>query len=256
MRQTFKDGFIPRLCRSFMTGLDGELTWRNLLNHLEKDAEDRYFRLNVQFGGQEPRLDDISAMDKLSHDVSSSKDDEKLTKIKLALLASSLFFELKRAPRFDASGFYICQGEIRVRGDFTKIFIALRQMDTALIEFHKDGVPLGTVEHLTDVCSGCYRFRKKVCFFVRYPAESIAITMTMGKSQRHISGFPQKTAWFTHEQHLTSPFYIEENLGSSGTKCPCLLIDGAKAVGLVKRKLSSIYLPSDRLKKTRTLGSI
>ncbi|TKA60681.1 hypothetical protein B0A55_12855, partial [Friedmanniomyces simplex] len=69
-----------------------------------------YFRLNVQFGAQEPRLDDITAMDKLSRDVNLSKDDEQLTQIKLALLASSFFFELKRAPKFDASGFYICQG--------------------------------------------------------------------------------------------------------------------------------------------------
>ncbi|TKA52200.1 hypothetical protein B0A55_13006, partial [Friedmanniomyces simplex] len=79
----------------------------------EKDAEHRYFRLNVQFGGQEPRLDDIGAMEKLSQDVNLSKNDQQLTEIKLALLASSFFFELKRAPKFDASGFYICQGEIR-----------------------------------------------------------------------------------------------------------------------------------------------
>ncbi|KAK0360036.1 hypothetical protein LTR94_028899, partial [Friedmanniomyces endolithicus] len=113
LRPTFKDGFIPRLCRSFLTSLDGELTWRHLLNHLEKDAEHRYFRLNVQFGDQEPRLDDIGAMEKLSQDVNLSKNDQQLTEIKLALLASSFFFELKRAPKFDASGFYICQGEIR-----------------------------------------------------------------------------------------------------------------------------------------------
>lgn len=117
--------------------------------------------------------------------------------------------------------------------------MALRQMGTAPIEFHKDGAPVGIVEHLTDVCSGCYRFRKKVCFFVRHPTESIAITITMGKSTRHISGFPQTTAWFTHEQQLIGPFYSEENLGLSSQKCPCLSIDGARAVGLVKRKLSS-----------------
>lgn len=97
VRHTFRDGFISRLCRSFMTGLDGELTWRNLLNHLEKDAEHRYFRLNVQFGGQEPRLDDITAMEKLSHDVNTCKDDEQLTQIKLALLRH-LLLRTKAGP--------------------------------------------------------------------------------------------------------------------------------------------------------------
>ncbi|KAK0866001.1 hypothetical protein LTR87_015181 [Friedmanniomyces endolithicus] len=256
LRPTFEDGFIPRLCRSFLTSLDGELTWRHLLNHLEKDAEHRYFRLNVQFGGQEPRLDDIGAMEKLSQDVNLSKNDQQLTEIKLALLASSFFFELKRAPKFDASGFYICQGEIRVRGDHTKVFMALRQMSNGPIEFHKDGVPLGKADHSTDVCSGCYRFRKKVCFFVRHPAEIIALTITMDKSRRHISGFPQKTLWFTHEQHLADPFYSEETLSFSSQACPCLAVEEARAAGMVKRKLSSIHLPSDRKKRTKTLSSL
>ncbi|KAK5690951.1 hypothetical protein LTR17_025807 [Elasticomyces elasticus] len=118
-------------------------------------------------------------MAKLSEDVSSSKDDHQLTEIKFALLASSFFFELKRAPKFDASGFYICQGEIRIRGDHTKIFIALRQMSVGPIEFHKDGVPLGRVEHSNDVCSGCYRFRKKVCFFVRHPNYLMVLAATV-----------------------------------------------------------------------------
>ncbi|TKA49937.1 hypothetical protein B0A55_13544 [Friedmanniomyces simplex] len=90
-------------------------------------------------------------MEKLSQDVNMSKNDQQLTEIKLALLASSFFFELKRAPKFDASGFYICQGEIRVRGDHTKVFMALRQMSNGPIEFHKDGVPLGKADHSTDV---------------------------------------------------------------------------------------------------------
>ncbi|KAK0836741.1 hypothetical protein LTS02_018082, partial [Friedmanniomyces endolithicus] len=201
-RPSFRDGFIPRLCRSFLTGLDGEMTWRHLLNHLEKDAEHRYFRLNVIFADHEPRLDDITAMEKLSSDVISNKDDQQLTEVKFALLASSFFFELKRAPKYDSSGFYICQGEIRVRGDHTKIFMALRKMSAATMEFHKGSVPLGKFEHLKDICSGCYRFRKKVCFFVRRPAEVIALTMTMGDSRRNISGFPQVASCFAQQQHL------------------------------------------------------
>ncbi|KAK5699335.1 hypothetical protein LTR17_023332 [Elasticomyces elasticus] len=257
VRTTFKDGFIPRLCRSFMTGLDGEMTWKHLLNHMEKDAEHRYFRLNVQLGDCEPRLDDITSMAKLSEDVISSKNDRQLTEIKFALLASSFFFELKRAPKFDASGFYICQGEIRIRGDHTKIFMALRQMSVGPIEFHKDGVPLGRVEHSNDVCSGCYRFRKKVCFFVRHPSESITISMTMDDTRRHISGFPQTTSWFSQQQYLNHPFYSERlDLGPSSQTCPCLLLEEARSVGLVKRKLSSIYLPTNGTKRTRTPSSI
>ncbi|KAK0300369.1 hypothetical protein LTR82_018333, partial [Friedmanniomyces endolithicus] len=76
-------------------------------------------------------------MQKLSSDVISNKDDQQLTEDKLALLASSFFFELKRAAKYDSSGFHICQGEIRVRGDHTKVFMALRKMSAATMEFHK-----------------------------------------------------------------------------------------------------------------------
>ncbi|TKA79239.1 hypothetical protein B0A55_06270 [Friedmanniomyces simplex] len=175
--------------------LDGELTWRHLLNHLEKDAEHRYFRLNVQFGDQEPRLDDIGAMEKLSQDVNLSKNDQQLTEIKLALLASSFFFELKRAPKFDASGFYICQGEIRVRGDHTKVFMALRQMSNGPIEFRKDGVPLGKADHSTDAgndsepavkqwCKRCKRPHGKVCW-KKQPEQAPAWYLANGEASKH-----------------------------------------------------------------------
>jgi hypothetical protein len=51
--------------------------------------------------------------------VITRKHDNEIREIKLALLASCFFFELRQAPRFDPSGFYICQGEIRTRIDYT-----------------------------------------------------------------------------------------------------------------------------------------
>ena len=66
---TVNSKFIPRLCRSFLTGLDGEMAWRQLLNHVGRDDEKRYFRLNVDLAGPEPRLDDLRAMEQLSREV-------------------------------------------------------------------------------------------------------------------------------------------------------------------------------------------
>lgn len=208
----FSEKFIPRLFRSFLTGLDGEVTWHELLHHLEKDVHDRYFRLNINMASQEPRLDDVRAIQSLSNAVESHKDDPKIIDIKMALLASCFFFELKRTPTFDASGFYVCQGEIRTRMDHTKVFMALRQMGTSPIEFFKDHVSLRPSDPSTDVCPGCYRFRKKVCFFIRHPSETISITVSMGDYQRSLSGFPKTMTWFAATQNLTSPFYRTQNV--------------------------------------------
>lgn len=224
-QQTFSSKFIPRLCRSFLTGLDGEVTWRELLHHLQRDAQDRFFRLNVNLKDDEPRLDDVKAIERLSQAVDTCKGDPKIIDIKMALLASCFFFELKRAPTFDASGFYVCQGEIRTRMDHTKVFMALRQMSTSPIEFFKDHISLGQSDPSSDVCPGCYRFRKKICFFVRHPAETISITINMGDHQRSLSGFPQSMAWFKSAQNLTSPFYDVYNVSLPANLCECFKAD-------------------------------
>ena len=70
-----------------------------------------------------------------------------------------------------------------------------------------------------------------------------SLTMTMDDTRRHISGFPQATSWFVPEQHLDDPFYSEESVDVSRQTCHCLSVDEARAVGLVKRKFSSITLP-------------
>ena len=236
--QTFSDKFIPRLCRSFLTSLDGELIWRDLLNHQESDSEHRFFRLNINFGSHEPRLDDVTAMDGLSQAVNAAKDDDKIAEIRMALLASSFFLELKRAPRFDASGFYVCQAEIRLRGDISKIFLSLRQISTAPIAFYKDGISLGSIDQSTDLCPGCYRFRKKLCFFIRHPTETVPIFLDIDGLRRQISGFPQAMAWFTNAQHLESPFYSEKTLSLPRQPCEWFELDKPNARP-TKRGLSS-----------------
>jgi len=239
--ESIYNGFIPRLCRSFLTSLDGELIWRDLLNHLGSDAGNKFFRLNITFKNKEPRLDDVKAMDRLSQGVDDSNEKEKLADIKLALLASCFFFELKQAPRFDPSGFFVCHGEIRVRYEYTKVFMALRGISGAPIEFSKDNTPLGPIDPEVDFCAGCLRFRKKICFFVRHVSEAITISMAMDKFRHSISGFPQSMAWFSQQQFLHFPFYSEVTLNSSKSTCPCMQSTDLRRRGLIKRRLSGTH---------------
>ncbi|KAK3670766.1 hypothetical protein LTR78_009338 [Recurvomyces mirabilis] len=259
-RRTLEEKFIPRLCRSFLTSLDGELTWRSLLCSLGKEALDRFFRLNIEFRGYEPRLDDVSAIDELSRSVNAAKDDKQLNAVKLALLATSFFFELRRAPKFDSSGFYICQGEICVRGDYVRILMGLRSIDkTGTIGFWNDQQSLGRLDLDTDKCSVCNRFCKQVCFFVRHPMEKVSIALALGERRRQISGFPQTVSWFSSEQHLDTPFYHKETADPLAWKCECRRHEDQVPSSSIKRRSSAMSLAnitSKRMKHTDSLDGI
>ena len=52
-----------------MSSIDGERSWRDLINRLDNEAKDNFFRLNIPFTGDEPRLDDVQCVDGLRQSV-------------------------------------------------------------------------------------------------------------------------------------------------------------------------------------------
>ena len=120
-RHVLNDGFIPRLCRAFMSLLDGENTWKELINRLDEDLKADYFRFNVSLSGPEPRLDDVHQMGQLRKCVQLQPNGLKnRVKTASALLSAAFFFELQVIPTFHA-GLYLCQGLIRCRNDSNAI---------------------------------------------------------------------------------------------------------------------------------------
>lgn len=107
--------------------------------------------------------------------------------------------------------------------------MALRQTSAEPVGLFEDQLTLGPVDRSTDICPGYYRFRKKVCFFVRHPAKANNLTVQLGDERRDLSGFPQTMAWVAAAQNLTSPFYTEGCLNAPETVCPCFeLLDFSK----------------------------
>ena len=75
-QHVFNDGFIPQLCRSFMSSLSGESTWKELENRLNDKNRADFFRFNVTLTGQELQLDDTSCMNELHEVVHLQSNDE------------------------------------------------------------------------------------------------------------------------------------------------------------------------------------
>ncbi|GIZ48196.1 hypothetical protein CKM354_001126600 [Cercospora kikuchii] len=231
-RGRFKDSFIPRIYRSFMSGMDGEVAWRQLSNHLSTDAKTGHFRLNIPLSEAVSRLDDVRAMEALRNNVHVLRDDGKLLQVKRTLLASCFFFELDDIPQLDGQGFYLCSGTIRVRGDGDRILSYLREAEPACadLEFLKGQDFLGVLEEEQDTCERCKKFCKHVQFYVRNRAEEISILLNIGnQNQQRISGFPCSTEDLVHKQRLQ---LVEDPL----PRALCICAPGTVVAPLVIKK--------------------
>jgi hypothetical protein len=111
----FRARCVPRLFRSFLNFLGGETRWQELRNSLSPEFRDRYHRLNLEYFGDEPELDDVQAMPSLrqyARQHASSNSD--VTRCADNLLASLFYLELARLPEFERTTF-VCKGWIRCR---------------------------------------------------------------------------------------------------------------------------------------------
>ena len=61
----FNDDFIPHLCHSFMTGLDGECVWIKLKNWLDENVHLNYFQFNILLQAIKLSLNNINQISKL-----------------------------------------------------------------------------------------------------------------------------------------------------------------------------------------------
>ena len=79
-----------------------------MTNRLDDNTRADYFRLNILFKGDEPRLDDVELMDELRRSVQLKPNALRdRSSIAFALLVASFFFKLAVIPIFEANH-YIC----------------------------------------------------------------------------------------------------------------------------------------------------
>ncbi len=251
-RNVLNDGFIPRLCRSFMSSLDGERAWRDLANRLDEDSKADYFRLNVSFPSDEPRLDDVGCMNDLRKSVHLQPEGPRdRTRIALALLVASFFFELDNLPTFEG-GRYFCQGSIRCRNDPRAVIRALNKLYGDQLEFVMETGALGFLS-ATDVCATCHLFGKKAQFYVRHLEETVNIHLKVnGLERRKLSGFPHSMAWFVHQQQLDAPFGNAEHSVPGIFRCGACKVPSTIPFSLESsRKRGSEEVSSPSRKRTK-----
>jgi len=111
----FRSRYVPRLFRSFLNSFVGESRWQELQNSLSPDFRDRYHRMNIEFYGEEPSLDDVGAITTLQKQAKTQASSNKaVQKCADNLLASLFYIELDGVPEFDRTVF-VCKGRILCR---------------------------------------------------------------------------------------------------------------------------------------------
>lgn len=246
-KPSVRDMFVFRLWRSFMASIDGQSVWRDLMNRLDEQARRDFFRLTVCFSGPEPAPDDFTSMESLSLAVQiHPQGPEDRRRVMMALLISSLYFELDRAPQYEGGGLYYASGTIRCRSSG-----ALRSLLSLYpygLEYFNGPVSLARFVSLEDLCKSCGRYARPIHFFTRSLDEQVALNIRWEADEvRNVSAMPQPLSWFTRMQRLDSPFYTEQKRHDS--RCGSCSTRSADATSRKRQRSSSPGRKGEKRKK-------
>ena len=171
------------------------------------ESRSRYHRLNIQFHGPEPSLDDALKIpemkDAVAHTV--SQDQDGMIAILDAMIASLFYFELDGLPE-TRRGELFCSGHIYCRADLRAD--GLRYLYTKLRDtsswFLVQGNPVKCVERIP---KSLPPFKRKVSFRVKHDDELVTISIRgITRTSISISGFPTTVRQLVMCQRLDGVF--------------------------------------------------
>ena len=190
-----------------MRSLCGQAAYKRFYNSVPADARHRYHRLNIQFPGPEPALDDAAKIPELKECVANALHHEKslLNSVIDSMISSMFYFELDVLPNLGHDGF-ACNGYIYCRLDLPSE--GLRQLYIRLDEteslFLIQGNPVRCSQGIPP---GMPPFKKRITFKVHSRDELIAFSVKgITSTLKLLSGFPTSLGKLIEDQRLDSPF--------------------------------------------------
>jgi hypothetical protein len=111
-RNLILDGFIPRSFRAFWETMRGKRAWNTVTSSGSVRSSGKYHRLDIEFSGNEPRLDDTDSIpDMESKVLEDSTISQAIGNIARCAVASLFYFELDSIPKC-FKGEYFSTGSI------------------------------------------------------------------------------------------------------------------------------------------------
>ncbi|KFY80531.1 hypothetical protein V499_00606 [Pseudogymnoascus sp. VKM F-103] len=218
----WKDLWFFRLCRVLWSSMDGQESsdaiYKKDANSVEglktvtNKRRGEYFRFNLEFRSQQPRLDDSSKIPEMKALAQGevALQLSQLDQLAHCLIAELFVFELEleSVPRKE-NGKYSCTGYILCchRAGSPAFNALLRRLTGLSAAFLLRGRKLpGSVQDRSSLARDG-NFRKRVCFDVTSKEDLVSLQLQEGGSEPyHISGSPFSVNWLIEAQGLGRPF--------------------------------------------------
>lgn len=249
-RHIYKDGFIRRGFDAWMSSMDTEMRWLEMVDQLEDTFKPDYLRFNIPLQDTPDAIDTIDTMEEYRNRVVlHSGGARKAREAATALLVSRLFFELDSLPDCATSPLW-CHGTIRCKGPSQPVMDALGRLHPEGLDYTTDSETIGKLVGPNELCSTCGRYCQPVSFLAVHFDKVMSIYVRSKSKQRwRISGFPESVASISAKQQLHAPFGRFAH-GCPGT-APCKSCDEQRSVSGIRRKRSSVQSQEGRTKRVR-----
>jgi hypothetical protein len=194
-----------------MVSRAGHLIWEKLRDKAVRRAscmaKSASYRLDIEFDGDEPRLDDTTSITQLVSKVQSDTSlRPKIDAVARCMVASLFYFSLDSPPRMCNSNEYMLTGQIRC--SLWRSESALKALLTKLASgrgrFMVNGSPIGDV-----VTDGSFLEKDgnfRICVSIK-TLDRLAITLEAGGAEAcNVSGSPFSVQKLVAAQGLDAPF--------------------------------------------------
>ncbi|THC87635.1 hypothetical protein EYZ11_012916 [Aspergillus tanneri] len=124
-RHVFQDGFLRRGFDAWMSSMDTETKWLEMMGQLEDAHKEDYLRLNIPLRDVPSAIDTVEVMEEYRNLVILSPGSARMAReAATALLVSRFYFVLEILPEDTMAPFW-CYGTIRCKGHAKQVVDAL-----------------------------------------------------------------------------------------------------------------------------------
>ncbi|KAH8431446.1 patatin-like phospholipase family protein [Aspergillus melleus] len=247
-RHVFRDSFLRRGFDAWMSSMDTETKWFEMMAQTPADTQEDYLRLNVPLQNMPSAIDTVEAMDEYRNLVTLYPGSARMAReVATALLVSRFFFVLDCLPGERCSPVW-CRGLIRCKGPAKLIVDALDQLHPQGLEYRSDFGLIGRLDGASELCSTCGRYGRPIAFLTDHidTVVNIYVTSKAKKQRWRLSGFPNSMASFAAAQHLHAPFGSSDNCRPGTVVC-----QNCDRAQILIRKRFSTQSRNDQAKKAR-----
>ncbi|PCD21256.1 hypothetical protein FGRA07_11726 [Fusarium graminearum] len=202
----FSAKFLPRISRALWKQTSSKATWKHLLSHQKAETNQKLFRFDVDFMGEEPLLDEVSMVEHVQLTAyAMAAGSQSLHQLCRQLRAELFLFELDQLnPPYFMRGAYQCTGRIicRLRAHTPEYKGFIGQLCDRAARFRVGAQLVRITDENINI---------DLCLEVRFAVPSLSSSISISLLEEtdeefHISGSPFTIEWLVSRQALNVPF--------------------------------------------------